>query len=254
MIDEVQALLDQYAAWLKDRTMLRQVDQWVEITTPYLDRHNDYLQIYVRRENGQYVLTDDGYVIRDLRVCGCDVDTGSRRRLLDLVLNGFGIERRQDELLARAARSDFPLRKHSLVQAMLAVDDLFCLARPTVVRVFLEDVTDWLELREVRYSARIKLAGRSGFDHLFDFLIPKSPAKPERILRAINRPSRDTAQSLAFAWIDTRESRPEGATAYALLNDTEREPEPSGVGALRRYEIRPVLWSRREDVAEELAV
>jgi hypothetical protein len=29
------------------------------ITTPYLDRHNDTLQIYARSENGALVLTDD---------------------------------------------------------------------------------------------------------------------------------------------------------------------------------------------------
>jgi hypothetical protein len=50
MIDQVQQLLDQYWAWLKDKTKLREVGgDWVEITTPHLDRHNDYLQIYARR-------------------------------------------------------------------------------------------------------------------------------------------------------------------------------------------------------------
>ena len=52
MIEEIERLLGQYVAWLKDRTSLRQLNDWVEITTPYLDRHNDYLQIYARRENG----------------------------------------------------------------------------------------------------------------------------------------------------------------------------------------------------------
>jgi len=45
MITDVQALLDKYIAWLKDKNILREVKDWVEITTPYLDRHNDYLQI-----------------------------------------------------------------------------------------------------------------------------------------------------------------------------------------------------------------
>jgi len=48
MIDEIQVLLDKYLQWLKDKTVLRQVNDWVEITTPYLDRHNDYLQMYAR--------------------------------------------------------------------------------------------------------------------------------------------------------------------------------------------------------------
>jgi hypothetical protein len=38
-------------SWLKDRTTLREVNgEYVEITTPYIDRHNDALQIYARRE------------------------------------------------------------------------------------------------------------------------------------------------------------------------------------------------------------
>jgi len=67
MIDEIQTLLNQYLAWLKDKTALRQVKEWIEITTPYLDRHNDYLQIYVKRENSGFFLTDDGYTIEDLK-------------------------------------------------------------------------------------------------------------------------------------------------------------------------------------------
>lgn len=46
MIDEVRGLLDQYAQWVRDKSILREVnDPYVEITTPYLDRHNDYTQI-----------------------------------------------------------------------------------------------------------------------------------------------------------------------------------------------------------------
>ena len=61
MIDEVRGLLDQYAQWVRDKSILREVnDQYVEITTPYLDRHNDYTQIYVRKDDGGFVLTDGG--------------------------------------------------------------------------------------------------------------------------------------------------------------------------------------------------
>jgi len=44
MINEIQKLLDQYLAWLKEKTTLSQVKDWIEITTPYLDRHNDICQ------------------------------------------------------------------------------------------------------------------------------------------------------------------------------------------------------------------
>jgi len=253
MIGEVRKLIDEYVGWLREKTTLRQVGEWVEVTTPYLDRHNDHLQIYVKQEDGEFVLSDDGYIIGDLRSSGCDLEAGSRRQLLQVALNGFGVQQQDDALVVRATSANFASRKHNLVQAMLAIDDLFCLARPMVASLFREDVTAWLELREVRYTAGIKIAGRSGLDHLFDFLITKSPRAPERLLRAISRPSPDMAKSLAFAWLDVCDSRPPGTTVYALLNDAERAPDPSVLGALRAYSVRPVLWSAREEIAGELA-
>ncbi len=78
MINEIERLLSDYRAWLKDKTILREVNgSWVEITTPYLDRHNDALQIYARGENGAYVLTDDSYTIHDLEASGCNLNTRS---------------------------------------------------------------------------------------------------------------------------------------------------------------------------------
>lgn len=252
MINEIQELLDRYAAWLKDKTTLRQVDDWVEITTPYLDRHNDYLQIYAKRQNGSYVLTDDGYVLEDLQQSGCKLDTAKRQDLLKMTLNGFGVQVSNGQLQVHATADNFALRKHNLVQAMLAVNDLFYLAVPMVASLFFEDVVAWLDLHEVRYTPKVKFTGRSGYDHLFDFVIPKSRRQPERVLQAINRPSKDTAQAMAFAWIDTREVRPPDSRAYAFLNDSELEVSPSVLDALQNYDVNPVPWSRRDQVREVL--
>ena len=255
MIDEVMELLDQYARWLRDKTTLRQVnDKWVEITTPHLDRHNDYLQIYCKLEpSGHLLLSDDGYTIDDLRTSGCDLKTSKRQDLLRMTLNGFGVKMENDVLSVKASRDNFPMLKHNLIQAMLAVNDLFFLSQPTVASLFIEDVTKWLDLQEIRYTPRIKFTGKTGYDHLFDFVIPKSKGKPERIVRAINRPGRDTAEALVFSWLDTREVRPPDSRAYAVLNDTERALASDVSDALLRYDIKPVPWSQREAVSEELA-
>lgn len=253
MIDEIQKLLDQYVAWLKDRTILRQVKDWVEITTPYLDRHNDYLQIYVKRENGNFVITDDRYTIEDLRLSGCELKAKKRKDLLTMTLNGYGVKLEDEAMVIHASPDNFALRKHNLVQAMLAVNDLFYLAEPMVSSVFLEDVTSWLELNEIRYTPKVKFTGKSGYDHLFDFIIPASKRQPERILKAINRPARETAQAVAFSWIDTKEVRPATSRAYAFLNDSEHEPSASVFDALKNYEVLPILWSKREEARQELA-
>jgi len=253
MIAEIQKLLDQYAAWLKDKTTLRQVKDWIEVTTPYLDRHNDYLQFYAKRQNGGYLLTDDGYILEDLEQSGCKLDSPKRQALLKMTLNGFGVRLSNDALEIQASPENFALRKHNLIQAMLSVNDMFNLATPMVSSLFYEDVVAWLDLHEVRYTPKAKFSGKSGYDHLFDFVIPKSHKQPERILQTVSRPSRNTAQSVAFSWIDTKEVRPPNSTAYALLNDTERVIVPGVLDALRNYDVIPVPWSEREKARDDLA-
>ncbi|MDE2722351.1 MAG: DUF1828 domain-containing protein [Gemmatimonadota bacterium] len=130
-VQDIQNLLDAYHVWLKDKTVLHLIDQWVEITTPYLDRHNDYLQIYVKKTNGGFLLTDDGYIIDDLKQSGCKLDNQKNQELLQMTLNSFGVRKDGNELQVHASSENFASRKHSLVQAMLAVNDMFCLAIET---------------------------------------------------------------------------------------------------------------------------
>lgn len=253
MLDDIQKLLDRYNAWLKETTNLREIGDWVEITTPYLDRHNDQLQIYARRENGHVILSDDSYTIRDLESSGCTLATPKRQELLKMALNGFGIKQNHNELLVVATPETFPLKKHNLIQAMLAVNDMFYLAEPVVKSLFYEDVIAWLDSSDVRFTPKVKFTGVSGYDHLFDFVIPKSRRGPERILRAINRPRRDSAEAFLHAWTDTQQVRSTGSVAYAVLNDIG-QPVPADVSeAFVAYEIKPLLWSRREEMKDELA-
>src|ERR1700733_4444454 len=125
---EIEKLLNDYRAWLKDKTTLRELNsEWVEITTPYLDRHNDALQIYARAENGGYVLTDDSYTIHDLEASGCNLHTEKRQDLLRMTLNGFGVKIEDEALEVRATAENFPLKKNRPIKAILAVNDLFYL-------------------------------------------------------------------------------------------------------------------------------
>jgi hypothetical protein len=253
MIEDVRTLMEEYFTWLKDNTSLREVADWVEITTPYLDRHNDHLQIYARRENGSYVLTDDGYTIEDLQQSGCSLDSPKRQQMLRATLNGFGVQTNGDALEIHTSASNFPIRKHNLLQAMLAVNDLFFLASPVVANLFLEDVEKWLDLVEIRYTPRVKFTGRTGFDYVFHFVVPKSRRQPERLIQAISRPNKDAAKQFVLAYVDTREARPAESRAYAILNDLDQAVPTDVPEALQAYGVRPVFWSHRDEVREELA-
>lgn len=246
MSAHLDLLLDDYWAWLKDNTHTRDTNGWREITTPYLDRHNDQLQIYVQEEGDGYVLTDDGYIIQDLEMSGCDLSGDKRQDLLRITLNGFGIQREGDALKTHATARTFALKKHNLLQAMLAVNDMFFMAQAMVASLFVDDVAHWLDQSEIRYIARIKYTGKSGFDHTFDYAIPKSREAPERIVKAINHPDADAAKSLILAWTDTQEVRTPDSRGIALLNDSEQRPSRNVIRSLGQYGIEPILWSTRE--------
>jgi hypothetical protein len=172
MIEEIQKLLNEYQSWLSKKTSLREIDEWVEITTPYLDRHNDYLQIYVKRFNGGFLLSDDGYIINDLAQSGCELNTEKKQKLLTITTNGFGVKlTKNGELQIVTDESGFSLDKHNLLQAMLAVNDMFYMAGPHIKSLFLEEVENWLDQNEIRYTPRVKFTGKSGYDHNFDFVI-----------------------------------------------------------------------------------
>ena len=172
--------------------------------------------------------------------------------MLKTTLNGFGVQLKKRAPQVNASQDNFALRKHNLVQAILAVNNLY-VATPIIKSLFFEDVENWLNLNQIRYTPKIKLTGKSNLDHMFDLVIPKSISKPERILRAINNPNRDSAQAMAFAWIDTREVRPPDSQAYAFLNDFSRGVRNDVLAALRNYDVHPVRWTAREQFKDELA-
>lgn len=196
---ECQQFIESYIEWLRKGLSVEAIDDACELTTPFLDRHNDHLQIYAIRRNGAIILSDDGYILSDLRTSGLDVRTPKRNAILDTMLRGFGVRVEGKQLTVEASERNLGQRIHSLIQAMLAVNDMFVMAQPRVASFFWEDVKAFLDDHDVRYNSRVKLTGHTGFDHAIDFLIPHSKTRPERIVQAINAPNRNTISSYLFS-------------------------------------------------------
>jgi hypothetical protein len=252
---ECQKLIDAYVGWLRQGLSAEHAGEACELTTPFLDRHNDHLQVYAVRRNGNIILSDDGYILSDLRTSGLEVDTPKRKMVLDSVLNGLGVRVEGSQLMIEASPVNLGQRLHSLVQAMLAINDMFVMAQPRVASFFFEDVRNFLDRYAIRYTARVKLAGKSGYDHGIDFLIPKSPKRPERILQAIASPKRDNIFAYLWTLNDTRAARTgeSQAEAYAFLNDQEQSIGGDVIEALNAYQVLPAVWSDRERYVEALA-
>lgn len=254
MSGDADLLVGSYLDWIRSGVLADALTNNVtELTTPFLDRHNDHLQIYSERQSEDlFLLTDDGYIMTELKSSGVERHGRRREQVFSSLLKGYGISLKGRELQVEATTSNLGQRIHNLVQAMLSIDDMFVLAQPHVEAVFLEDVENFLDENGVRYTPRVKFAGRSGLDHLFDFVIPKSARAPERILQAINSPRRDRAENLMFSVNDTRSTRSNEVAYFALINDSRREASTEIINALRTYNIKAETWSRRTALLEDL--
>ena len=250
---ECKQLVRGYLTWLKEELRIGQLDSSCVISTPFLDRHNDEIEIYVEKRGDVIWLTDDGYTLNDLRHSSVALDTDKRQRHLRSILQGFGVRNEGEELCVSTTPKDFPQRKHNLIQAILAVNDMFVMGEESVLQLFKEDVEKFLRLKGVSPFRDFKLAGYSGFDHKFDFAIPPHGNRPEGVVQAINHLTRERATSLAFMVSDVERERGKGnLTAYAFINDSDDSVNSEHISALSAYGIKPITWSKREDEVSAL--
>jgi hypothetical protein len=245
-------LIDSYVLWLKDRFSFDQVDGGCEITTPFLDRHNDSIVIYLIKKGDSLVLTDDGYTFADLKMSGFGM-TDRRKGILTTILNGLGVEFDEDneELFVRVSENNAANKKHSLVQAIISVNDMFLGSQPYVKALFLEEVLKYFKENEIRYSQGIKIPGKSGIDHAFDIVIPSSSKQPERLIQAIGSPGKESVVTkILFPYHDIVERRP-STIFIGILNDTSKIGSDL-TSYIKNTGVTPILWSQRERYLEQL--
>ena len=247
-------VIQEYLNWIKDNTIVKAVNGGgiSSISTPFLDRHNDHLNIYLSREGDNFLLTDNGYTIADLKMSGIKLNTPKRESILRTSLNGFGVRINTDnELFVYANPSNLGQKKHYLIQAILAVNDMFNLSQETLTSLFKEDVELYLLRNDIYFSKDIKLTGKSGFDHNIDFLIPRSRNKPERLIKTVNTPKKNNVLNAIIAFNDISQLRAVDTSNYVIYNDAEKDASKDVILALDNYNVQAVPWTQRERSVRE---
>lgn len=242
---DIQKLIDEYAAWLKSEISFEKVGEYCEITTPYLDSANDYLQIYVRQDGDDIFFTDDSATIRNLKMSGFQF-TPARKAHLQRILNQYGVKLVGDELTTKASANNFAQKKHLFIQAMLRIDDMFAISKSKVASLFLDDIQAFFAEKEIYYSDNVQFTGTSGFSHNYDFLLQRSRTKPERLCQAVNNPNKSSMGNILFAWNDTKPARKNDSQLIVILND--QNSIARGIeDAFINYDAKVIRWSERND-------
>ena len=251
----IDNLVNKYIDFIKENMSIDKIDDTsYEIETPFLDRSNDFITIYVvfdKQDKNNIVLTDNGYTLSDLELSGLEFNTKKRKQELQTVLNGFGVQMDKDKrLFVNATAESFAHKKHNLIQALLGVNDMFVLAQNKVMNLFYEDVGYYFDENDIRYTPNVILEGKSHFNHKFEYIIPKSKYAPERTIKLLNRPKAENLKATLFAFEDTGDKR--RGKGYIILND-EESTKTDLIEAINEYNITPILWSQKNNYKEELA-
>lgn len=248
---EIQQLISEYIEWLKNEITFEKVGEYFEITTPYLDSSNDYVQIYVREQDGEIYFTDDSYTLQNLKSFGLKL-TPARKQALQQILFQYGVTLKGDELTMKAPAKQFAQKKHLFLQAILRVDDMFSISKERVSSYFLDDIKDFFDNKQIYYSDNVQFIGKSGFQHNYDFLLQRNKYHPERLCIAINNPSRTTMGSALFSWDDTKPSRRSDSQLIVFLNDVKNVPKNVEEG-FQNYDAITIKWSER-NIAKNLEI
>ena len=241
--------VDEYLKWLKKSISINEINGCTQISTPFLDRHNDHIQIYVEQHENGMILSDGGETIGDLELCGCELSSPKRRALLETFVNGYGIRCAGGELYTEATPQDFAQKKHALLQTIKSVSDMFMLSHNRVASLFCDDVRGFFDEYNIVYTPAVMFSGKSQYSHNFDFVLPKSKTNSERVIKTFNKKlDREKTEATIFAWQDTVEMRRAESKMIVLLNDRDdkmnKTEQSTTATAFSQYGIQLVLWSQ----------
>ncbi|MCW5199371.1 DUF1828 domain-containing protein [Desulfobulbus sp. F1] len=246
-----QNLVKEYYEWLQKNTEVSSdvKSEWSVITTPFVGVFNDLIEIFIKIKDEKVFLSDDGCTISNLNEIGVDISRSrNRKKIFDNILANFGIKEVEGELQVECSVENFPQKKHSFLEALIGLNDMFVLSKPNVSSVFKDDVDEYLEKIGIIYTKDFKFTGISGIDFTFDFLI--SERKNEKIIRAINQINKTTLTTFLYAWGDVSEKRrkvsKKNISAFAIINDGNKSIQKEFLEAIRIEKADYILWSEKD--------
>lgn len=249
-MNELSKIVDEYYTWLRAKTHVinDELTQWTAISTPFNGIFNDRIEVYCKKENGKWILTDGGETLNLLEEVGVQINRSTKRKsIVDSIIKNYGIGERSGEFFTEANKDNFSQKKHNLVQALLELHELEYLSEKTVRSLFKEDVERHLNEKRIIHTRDIKFAGYNGLDYHFDFHFPKFNS--EIVLKASDQLNKSTVSSFVYSWQNVKKLREEHnkkeSQAAILINDVNNKPKPDLIEALSIEGVKTFNWSNK---------
>lgn len=111
------------------------------VVTPFRFDDGDHFGIVLKRENGDWILTDEATTLMHLsyQLDDQDLDSGNRGEIIQNSLLGFSVTNRNGELIIPVSEGRFGDALFNFIQALTKVSDVSFLSRERVRSTFMED-------------------------------------------------------------------------------------------------------------------
>lgn len=144
----IQGIEQNFKQKVCDRVRL--VSEGIEryrIFTPFMFEDGDHLAIVLKKENGHWVLSDEGHTYMHLTydLDEKDLQRGSRQKIITNALTAFEVRDHSGELQIEIPEDHYGNALYSFVQALLRISDVTYLSRERVRSTFLEDFRSFME-------------------------------------------------------------------------------------------------------------
>lgn len=227
-MDKVALLENQYYAWLKNDLVFSKLDDdYVSISTPFIDSNYDNINLYARfvgNSRDRIEVSDFGYTIYNLENAGINLKRSkTSRKIFDQILVDFGVDGSDDNLSITTSLDRFPIAKTRLLQAIMRINDLVYLNKENVKTAFNDLVAKFFDDNNVLYTPSIEISTPDGLASHFDFSIPNRRFG-ERLVKTASRPNDiNAAKVFNFDVKVTQDTRP--AMFIFLADDANHQSE-----------------------------
>lgn len=117
------------------------------VFTPFLFDDGDHLSIVLKKDQHEWILTDEGHTFMHLSydIDSKDLLKGTRQKLISDALSVFNAEDRNGEIVASVKEENYGDALYSYIQALIKITDLTYLKREMVRSTFMEDFHQFIE-------------------------------------------------------------------------------------------------------------
>lgn len=248
--------MDEYFAWLKEKYKYKQLDNSIEITTPFKNHINDHIRIYVDElEANKLRLSDDGQTINELNMMGIDITSKTRQKIIKDTLNQFNLKFENEEIVTDV-NSSFAQSKHNIVQGILKIYDLSFTTKVNSTNIFYEEVYEFLFENDIGGTDKVKVSGSSGINYTIDYIIPPRKNKPEVMINFANKLDFNKITTDSFAYRDLIHNRPNRNNLepkmYIVANDENYKIPDKVFQAANHENIDILSWSNRDGILDKI--